>query len=435
MDIKPGYLSSTWVAVISDYRLRVALIPVGGEAVRLRPLTVGTSKALVRILNRPILEFVVLELAVNGFEEVYLGVRGYHNYRSVYDYFREGYWIRVKYPFVGRDTRLRYMPRYETSGNAEAVKVMVEYYGIREPFAVVQCDNLFKLDMGRVFEFHRSRGVDMTIVLKEVEDVTSFGVAVLDGERISRFVEKPKPEEAPSRLVNTGIYVLEPHVLEELFSSPTGQELLRTGRTDFGQHVIPKLIESGYRVYGYVMESGYWFDVGTPERYLEAMRFLLNLRDPQLLEASEKLPGVFLQGRSAKSVSLHVEMVERARKGLVKFSGTVLMGRHTTVGNGTYIEDSSIDNYCVIGSRSYVSDSAIMDRSYVEEGVRVVNSIIGRHVYIEKGARIINSYVGDDAYVGAYSKLVNVKVWPHERVPTYAHLENYEVITHRHLEV
>jgi len=63
------------VAVISDHRLRVALIPVGGEAVRLRPPTVGTSKALVRILNRPILEFIVLELAANGIEEVYLGVR------------------------------------------------------------------------------------------------------------------------------------------------------------------------------------------------------------------------------------------------------------------------------------------------------------------------------------------------------------------------
>jgi len=84
-------------------------------------------------------------------------------------------------------------------------------------------------------------------------------------------VEKPKPEEAPGKLVNIGTYVLEPHVLKELFSSPTGQ------------HVIPKLIEGGY-----------WFDVGTPERYLEAVRFLLSLRDLQLLEASEKLPGVFL---------------------------------------------------------------------------------------------------------------------------------------------
>jgi len=413
---------------------RAALIPVGGEAVRLRPITVGTSKALVRILNRPILEFIILELAVNGFEEVYLGVRGYHNYRSVYDYFREGYWVRVKYPFIDHDVRLRYMPRYETSGNAEAVKILVEYYGIEEPFAVVQCDNLFKLDLGKVFDFHRSRGADMTIVLKEVEDVTGFGVAVLDGERISRFVEKPRPEEAPSRLINTGMYIVEPSALERFFGSDTGRELLRAGRTDFGQHVIPKLIESGYRVYGYVMREGYWFDIGTPERYLEAMKFLLYTRDPQVLEAVEKLPGVFLQGKSAKSVSLHMEIVEKAERGLIRFSGSVLMGRHTLIGSGTTIEDSSIDNYCVIGPRSHISGSAIMDRSYVEEEVRIVNSIIGRHVHIEKGATLINSYIGDDVYIGAHSKLVNVKAWPHERIPAHAHLENYEVVTHQYQE-
>ncbi len=415
-------------------KLRVALIPVGGEAVRLRPITVGTSKALVRILNRPILEFIILELATNSFEEVYLGVRGYYNYRSVYDYFREGYWIRVKYPFIDHDIRLRYMPRYETSGNAEAVKILMEYYGIEEPFAVVQCDNLFKLDLAKVFEFHRDRGANMTIVLKEVEDVTGLGVAVLDGERVSRFVEKPRPEEAPSRLVNTGIYVVEPDALERFFNSETGREFLRTGRTDFGQHVIPKLVESGYRVYGYVMREGYWFDIGTPERYLEAMRFLLYLRDPQLLEAVEKLPGVFLQGKSAKSVALHREIVEKAEKGLIKFSGSVLMGRHTLVGSNTHIEDSSIDNYCVIGPGSYISGSAIMDRSYIGENVKIVNSIIGRHVYIEDGTIIINSYIGDNAYIGARSKLINVKTWPHERIPQNAHLENYEVETHRHQE-
>lgn len=416
-------------------RLRVALIPVGGEAVRLRPITVGTSKALVRILNRPILEFIVLELAVNGFEEVYLGVRGYYNYRSVYDYFREGYWIRVKYPFIDHDVRLRYMPRYETSGNAEAVKVLMEYYGIEEPFAVVQCDNLFKLDLAKVFEFHRDRGADMTIVLKEVEDVAGLGVAVLDGERVSKFVEKPRPEEAPSRLVNTGIYVVEPDTLKKFFNSEIGRELLMAGKTDFGQHVIPKLVEGGYKVYGYVMRDGYWFDIGTPERYLEAVKFLLYLRDPQLLEAEEKLPGVFLQGKSAKSISLHREIVEKAERGLIKFSGSVLMGRHTLVGSNTYIEDSSVDNYCIIGPGSHISGSVIMDRSYIEEDVRIVNSIIGRHVYIEKGTTIINSYIGDDTYIGAHSKLINVKTWPHERIPQNAHLENYEVKTHRYQEI
>jgi NDP-sugar pyrophosphorylase family protein len=410
--------------------LRISIIPVGGEAVRLRPLTVETSKALVRILNRPILEFIILELAMNGIEEVYLGVRGYYNYRAVHDYFREGYWLRTKYPFIDHDVRIRYMPRYETSGNAEAVKITVEYYNIKEPFIVVQCDNIFKLDLKKVFEFHRNVGADMTIVLKEVEDVTGFGVAEIDSEyRIKRFVEKPRPEEAPSNLVNTGIYLIEPTVIE-FFKTSQGQELLKTGKTDFGQHVIPKLIELGYKVYGYVLNEGYWFDVGTPERYLEAMKFLLNLRDYRVLEAEEKLPGVYMQGKSPKSREFHEDIVMKARKAMLKFSNVVLIGRHTTIGENTFIENTSIDNYCIIGSNTYISSSAIMDRSYIGDEVKIINSIIGRHVYVGRKTTIINSYIGDNVYIGENSKLVNVKVWPHERIPPYAHIENYEIKPH-----
>jgi len=412
------------------YKLRASIIPVGGEAVRLRPLTVETSKALVRILNRPILEFVVLELAMNGIEEVYLGVRGYYNYRAVHDYFREGYWIRTKYPFIDHEVRIRYMPRYETSGNAEAVKIIAEYYDIRDPFVVVQCDNLFKLDLKKVFEFHKNSGADITIVLKEVEDITGFGVVEINkGYRIKRFVEKPKPEEAPSNLVNTGIYIIEPTVID-FFKTMQGQELVKTGRMDFGQHVIPKLVELGYKVYGYIMRESYWFDIGTPDRYLEAMKFLLNLRDYRIFEAEEKLPGVYMQGKSSKSKEFHEILITKTKKGLLKFSGVVLIGRHTIIEENTVIEHSSIDNYCIIGSNSNISGSAIMDRSYIEDEVKIINSIIGRHVYIGKRSTIINSCIGDNVYIGENSKLINVKVWPHEKIPPQAHIENYEIKPH-----
>ncbi|MEM1645077.1 MAG: NDP-sugar synthase [Ignisphaera sp.] len=416
-------------------RLRIAAIPVGGEAVRLRPLSIETSKALIRILNRPILEFIILELAINGIEDIYLGVRGYYNYKAVHDYFREGYWVRVKYPFIDHDVRIRYMPRYETSGNAEAVKILIEYYGINEPLVVVQCDNIFKLNLNKVLEFHKSVGADMVIVLKETKDVTGFGVAELGANnRITRFIEKPKPEEAPSNLINTGIYIVEPTVIE-FFNTFHGKELLKTGKMDFGQHVIPKLIELGYNVYGYIMEEGYWFDIGTPERYLEAMEYLLHTKDYRILEAEEKIPNVFLQGRSPKSKEFHEDIIIKSKNGLIKFSGVTLIGRHVILGENTFIEDSSIDNYCIIGSNNHISRSAIMDRSYIEEEVKIVNSIIGRHVHIERGAIIINSYIGDNVCIGAYSKLINVKVWPHEKIPPQAHIENYEIKPHKPSEL
>lgn len=407
--------------------IRISMIPIGGEAVRLRPLSIGTSKALIRILNKPLLEFIVLELAMNGIEEIYLGVRGYHNYRTVYDYFREGYWIRSKYPFIDRDIRIRYMPRYETTGNADAIRILMEYYNIEESFIVVQCDNLFKFYLDKVYEFHRSVNADMTIVLKEVENISEFGVAIPDDSgRIMSFMEKPKSLEIPSKLANTGIYIIEP-TIADFFKSSHGLEMIKSGKMDFGKDIIPKLIELGYNIYGYVMRDGYWFDIGTPERYLEAMKFLLYSHDYRVLEAEEKLPGVYMQGKSSISKTLHDSIIERVKKNYIQFTGVSLIGRHTIIGNNVYIQDSVIDNYCIIASGSYISGSAILDRSYIGENVKIINSILGRHVHIENGAILINSYIGDNAHIGANTKLVSVKVWPHERIPPGVHVENYEI--------
>lgn len=406
---------------------RTAIIPLGGEAVRLRPLTLVTSKAMIRILNKPLLEFAIVELAVNGVDTIYLGVRGYHNYVTTYDYFREGYWIRVRYPFISHDVRIRYMPRYETWGNADAVRILLEYYDLREPFIVVQGDTLFHTDLRRVYEFHEEKGADMTVVLMEVDDVREFGVAELMADsRIRRFVEKPPPEEAPSRLANTGIYVFSSDI-RNFFESAEGRRLLEERRMDFGRDVIPELIRLGYRVYGYVMHGGYWFDVGTPERYLHAVQYLLRELDAERLEASEFIPGVFMQGKSETSRALHMQLVKAFREGRLKFEGRNLLGRHIRIGNGTTVKNSSIDNYVSIGSDCVIEDSAMMDRIFVGNGVRVINSIVGRHSYIEDYAMVVNSVLGDDSYVGRGTRLVNVKVWPHMRVPPGTHLENYVV--------
>ncbi|MFN7105979.1 MAG: nucleotidyltransferase family protein, partial [Pyrobaculum sp.] len=188
--------------------LRIAVIPVGGEAVRLRPLSLETSKAMVRFLNRPLIELTLLYLSQQGVEEFYFGVRGYHNYRDIYDYFREGSWFVVKY---GRNIRVRYMPRVETRGNAEAILSTLEYYNIKEPVLVVQGDNIFTLDVKNMYEFHKSRQAFITIALKEESgDLSEFGVAAVnENMKITKFVEKPKRrEEAPSSLINTGIYLL-----------------------------------------------------------------------------------------------------------------------------------------------------------------------------------------------------------------------------------
>lgn len=402
--------------------IRVAVIPVGGEAVRLRPLTVETSKAMVRILNRPLMELTVVGLARQGVEEVIMGVRGYYNYKDIYDYFGEGHWIEKEY---GVRVRLRYMPRAETRGNAEAVKISLEYYGIREPVLVVQGDNLFEIDLADFYRYYRSKKAFMAIALKEEERLEEFGVAAVDEDmRILKFVEKPKRrEDAPSKLVNTGLYLLSEDFLS-FFEGEVGSKLLREGKMDFGSNVIPAAIEAGLPVYGY-HTKGYWFDVGTPERYLAAAQYLLAKLSPADLSSEEVLPKVYIQGTSPESLAFKKELKERILSGDVKVEGNVLIGRHVKIGHGVYLSNSIIDNYTVVEDGARIEDSVVMDRSIIGPGARVQSSIVGRHSYVGAGTVLWGSVLGDDVWVGSNAYLHYAKIWPHKVVNDGVKLENF----------
>jgi NDP-sugar pyrophosphorylase family protein len=407
--------------------IRVAIIPLGGEATRLRPLTVETSKAMIRFLNRPLIELAILNLAQQGLEEVYFGVRGYHNYRDVYDYFREGEWFETKY---GRKIKIKYMPRVETRGNAEAVLATMEYYNIGEPVLVVQGDNIFKLDVQDMYKFHASRRAFMTIALEEeVGELSEFGVAALDEDmRILKFVEKPRRrEEAPSNLVNTGIYILSKE-FRDFFKGDVGKKLYAEGMMDFGKHVIPAIIESGLPVYGYLSRD-YWFDVGTPQRYLEAVRFLLKTLTPYELDAEEVAPSIYVQRvEHAHDEREWCSIKQRVRHGRVKVEGPVLIGKYVQIGDETYIRESVIDNYVIIGERCSIEESVVMDRSIIGRRAVIRRSIIGRHVYIGDDAVIEDSVVADNVVIGDSAALRRVKVWPHKKVESGVKLEQFMLI-------
>ncbi|AJC71948.1 nucleotidyltransferase [Thermococcus guaymasensis DSM 11113] len=405
--------------------IRKAVIPIGGEATRLRPLTIETSKGLVRLLNKPILEHSILSLARDGIEEVYLGVRGYVNYTTLFDYFREGYWLKKKYG-LEKEVRIRYMPRYESTTNGDAVWYTMRYYDIKEPVVVIQGDNIYQLNIGEMYEWHRKKGAFMTIALQPVNDVTGFGVAKIDDDhRIEYFVEKPKPEEAPSNLANTGIYILSENFWEFL-EEDWAREMKENRRLDFGGDIIPALIEHGYDVYGYPMK-GYWFDIGTPERYLNAAMYLLHHLSPEDMEAVEITHDVYMQGKSEMSEDLRRRIRDMIKRGEILVEGKVLLGRHISIGRGTALEDAIIDNYSIVGRNCEILHSVVMDRVKLGDNVRIMNSIIGRHVEIGDNVRIVNSVIGDNAVIGDNVRMYNVRIWPHEFVEKGATLEHYTV--------
>src|SRR5512136_1554739 len=167
-------------------KIRV-IIPVGGKATRLLPLTADTSKACLRLLNRPLVEFSLLSLANQGIRHFIFGVKGYTNYRDLYDYFESGIGFSARYNIKPR-IHIKYQPNVEDLGSADSARINMEYYEINTPVLAVQGDNIFDINVKDLIRYHREKSAAMTIVLREVDNVEGFGIADINKTgRIRRF--------------------------------------------------------------------------------------------------------------------------------------------------------------------------------------------------------------------------------------------------------
>jgi len=399
--------------------LRV-IIPVGGKAKRLLPLTAEVSKACIRLLNRPLIEISLICVARQGIRNFIFGVKGYTNYRSLHDQFESGVGFSARYGISPR-IHIKYQPNIDDCGSADSARINMEYYDIIDPVFAVQGDNIFDININELIEFHQRKEAVMTIALRPVENVAGYGIAELNKDmEIRRFVEKPSKDEAPSNLANTGLYLVTPQI-REIFKEKEVQEMIKNQRRlDFGYDFIPYLIRTGRPVYGYVLK-GSWYDVGTPERYLEAMRDMLygklkSLKDCGGVPAIKER--IWVQGESKESIKRREIIVEKLKKGKIQLEGAVLIGRHCQIEDGVRIRDSCVDNYSRIGKNVIIENSAVMDRAIIEDGAIIKNSIIGRHVTIKSSVKkptIIEnvSVLADDVTIEAGCHLNAVKVYPH----------------------
>jgi len=403
-------------------RLRV-IIPVGGKAKRLLPLTAETSKACLRLLNRPLIEFSLLSLARQGIRNFIFGVKGYTNYRDLHDYFESGYGFSTRYKISPR-VHIKYQPNVDDLGSADSARISMEYYNVKDPVFAVQGDNIFDVDVKELVEFHQNKGAVMTIALREVENVEGFGIADINkSKRISRFVEKPTPKEAPSNLANTGLYMVSPEIRKIFKEKGVKQIIKEKHRLDFGYDLIPYLIKTGRTVYGYTLK-GSWYDVGTPKRYLEAMRDMLDGRFSSLTDFGGRInekDRIWAQGESAESMRRRKEIIRKIKQGKIEVKGSVLIGRHCKISDGAKIVNSCIDNYTKIGKGTVIENSAVLDRVIIEEKAEIKESIIGRHVTIcsspRKQTKIDSvSVIADDVTIEKGCKLKATKIYPHQYV-------------------
>lgn len=225
-----------------------ALILAAGEGTRLRPLTLTRPKPMLPVGGEPLLSYIVRWLHWHHIDQIAINL----NYlpRIVTDYIGDGSRFGAEVTYSHEDPIL---------GSAGAAKKLESYWD--SDFLVVYGDMLLDVDISPLLELHAGNAADLSIALFHAQDPSAVGVVALDeGERVRRFVEKPREGEIEGDLAAAGIYVVNPAVLRFV---PAGAFY------DFGRDLVPQLLREGARVYGRVL-GGYMLDIGTPEAYERA---------------------------------------------------------------------------------------------------------------------------------------------------------------------
>lgn len=363
-----------------------AVIMAGGEGTRLRPITSLLPKPMVPIVNQPVMEHIVGLVKHHGIDEVVATLAFMP--QVIQDYFGAGEeW--------GMD--IQYAVEESPMGTAGSVKNAQSLLPDDEPFVVISGDALTDIDLRAVIEFHKAKGGAVTIALKQVEDPLEFGVVITgDDGRIERFLEKPTWGQVFSDTINTGIYVVEPWVLDHIPDE---------GQYDFSGELFPKLMEMGHELYGMVVD-GYWCDVGSLESYQEVHRDVLDGK------AMIFVPGV--QAREGVWVAETASVASDAKLG-----DKVVIGNNVTIRSGATVGDYVVlgDN-CVVGNDARISHSVLWDDTFVGKQSTVSGAVLCRRVDIRARAAVdVGAVIGDESVIGHGAHIgADVQVYPYKRV-------------------
>lgn len=351
----------------------VVIATVGGAGTRMYPLTLSVPKPLVPICNYPILRRMLEVLADQGCREFIFASKGADNTMKLNEYFKWGVSFSSKLKLIPRAV-FRYQPNYKDKGSADSVRLCMEYFNVKKDVLVIGGDNIMDIDLDKFMAFHKEKHALMTIGLLNVDDVSHYGIAdIAEDGLVRKFVEKPKPEEAPSSLASIGVYILSPRI-RDVFRQMDPSEV-----ADFGYNTIPYLTSKGYSVYGHITE-GYWNDVGTIDRYLQTTQDILQKRIKHLKLGDE------VAGRSKKSI--HKTTSDRIQTKLdsnqITIEGNVIIGGDCEIGKEVKIEDSCIGDNCIIDDGVKIKGSVVMSFTNIGKNAFLNKCIVGAYSTIGK---------------------------------------------------
>ena len=329
-----------------------AMVLAAGVGSRLDPLTSQVPKPLVPVANRPVMEHILRLLKSNGIEDVVSNLHYLPD--KIRDYFGDG-------SSLGLNLDFRYEP--ELSGDAGGVRACRDFFG-QDTFIVLMGDLLTDADLTKVIAEHKAKKALATIGIKQVEDVSQFGVVLRDSNGfVTGFQEKPAVKDALSDFASTGIYILEPEIFDYMPA---------TGNYGFGRQLFPQLLEKNLPLLA-VDLSSYWTDVGTIHQYrmsnFDALDGELRVSMPE-----------------QRSELGYISESARVENG-VQIDGLLMLGKRSRLAPGVRIKGRVIigDN-CRIERNVCLEDTIVWSNTVVEENASLRNCIVGSGCVVQNGS-------------------------------------------------
>jgi len=326
-----------------------AVIMAGGLGTRIHPLTTSLAKPMLPLLNLPLMLHTIELLKQHGFCE--LIVLLHHRPSQVQKYFGDGrrFGVRIEYFTAATDL-----------GTAGSVTLARER--LDKTFLLISGDILTDFDLSGIIARHSTRGGHASMVLSRTEDPCSFGVVTIDRrERVRRFVEKPSPKEVFSNLINTGIYILEPQVLDLI---PPGTA------HDWGRDVFPDLLKYDLPFNG-LLADGYWQDLGTPNAYLSACQDIyagkVKLFHPAFSAAATDLRAITALDQTPSS----------QHRG-----DTVFFSPDCRLHHSTHLANVVIGRNCIIEPGCHLENSILWDNVHLRRNSKVYGAVLGNNVSV-----------------------------------------------------
>ncbi len=369
-----------------------AVIMAGGAGSRLRPITIERPKPMITVVNKPVLGHILSLLKSKGITDVIITVQYLASY--IQDYFGDGSALGMTLTYSAEENPLG------TAGSVKNVQSMLD-----DTFLVLSGDAIIDFDLDKIIAFHREKEVLATITLHPVSNPLAYGVIITDENGyVTQLLEKPSWGEVISDTVNTGVYVLEPKVLEFI---PSYESF------DFSQQLFPKLLSLNKPIAGYVSHD-YWCDVGNVSSFQEGVSDILSGKVRSIDLGKSIGDRIWVGGEVDIDPSATLE-------GPIFLGDAVKIKANAVIKGPTVIRD-----YTVVEEYAEINRSIVWRNCYIGKGVALQGAIVLRHCSIKAQAVIYEgAVIGDGSIIGEAAVIhPGVKIWSGKEIDSSAIIKN-----------